>query len=442
MAAQVAHQEISCASSQASRVSSRSSTSEKSFCSWGSRPSRDSLDMMRQRNRIATASPLNHQMLESVRNFSDTSQNEDRSQEETVEGGSSISLGTRVNLWPHRVSRNTVCARYPKGKASLLVFILNIIASCAFGAAIVGILDIFIVRNDERVSPQEEDTLRFIQLLFQRCISRVFYPLAGFIADVYIGRCRMIHTALILLWIGYAGLVVSYLIDDLINFDFVTGLKVMRVICFLFISAGGGAFEATIIPFGVDQLQGASSAEISSYFYFYYFSRNLGITCGMVMYSMITYLSTVEARITDSTELSDLYSVLESLVMVTLLTVGLVLNVCLSHWYFKNTLWENPVRLVAKVLCYAATVKRHLPVRRRAFRYGEEKKSRIDLAKVQYDGKFSAEQVEDVKTFCRICLLLLAMFPALVSLNAVSTGGQVVGGWGRRSILYTAQVLL
>ena len=120
-------------------------------------------------------------------------------------------------------------------------------------------------------------------------------------------------------------------------------------------------------------------------------------------------------------ELKQLYSVFEPLVTTVILSVGLILMICFHHWFFKNTLWENPVKLIAKILCYTATVKRHLPVRNRAFRYGEERKNRIELAKITYDGKFPDEKVEDVKAFCRILFILLTLFPTFFCKSSVSS---------------------
>ena len=438
MAALAGQQEITRTSSRVSNLSSKSASSNKSFSSWGSRKPRDSLEKMRKRQRMmeaAWAAPsMHHRLLMSVRNFSvqvlgEEKEDNEEEEEEDEEDQESDAYTSRCWEVCHPISHNVFCKRYPKGKASLLVFILNVIVSYAFGAAITGILDIFHTKKNQDISAGEEHVFQLIQLLFRFCFSRMFYPLAGFIADVYIGRCRMIHIAFLLLFGGYVILVITYILEVQSSFntsDLEMLLNAIRGLSFLFISAGGGAFEATIIPFGVDQLQGASSAEISSYFHFFYFSRNLGMGFGMVTYSMVSYLA---LKVSESDGLTDeevqslkeLYSVLQPLVTLSILTIGLVLNVCLHHWYFKNTLWENPVKLVAKVLCYAATVKRHLPVHRRAFRYGEEKKKRIDLAKVEYDGIFSSEKVEDVKSFCRICLLMFTLIPTMISVNAVST---------------------
>ena len=400
---------ISRVASNASSSTSSSSRSGKSFSSWGTRRPRDSLEKIRERRESVAASRPQPQM----RNCS-IQDSEDTEDEQT--------LSLPVLRPP--INRHVVCERYPKGKASLLVFLLNAIVIYAYGAAITGILDIFRIDTLEakmNYSPIQKTSLHFMKLIFQYCISRMFYPFAGFIADVYIGRWRMIYLSILLLLTGYVIVSVAFTLEGQsgIHVPHLLG-NVVNGIGFLFLSVGGGAFEATIIPFGVDQLQGASSAEISSYFYFFYFSRNLGMGGGLLVSVFISYLSN---RLVDNEDVHQqlrLYSAFQPLVTTVILSVGLILMICFHHWFFKNTLWENPVKLIAKILCYAATVKRHLPVRNRAFRYGEERKNRIELAKITYDGKFPDEKVEDVKAFCRIFLILLSLTPTLFSVNAVS----------------------
>ena len=400
--------------SPVSTGSSRSLASSKrsSYSSWGSRRPRDSLEQMRQRGgSLLAQSPHAHQH-RLLRNISIQVVPED--QEEEWESGIENSGPLELPCRPP-IHRGVLCDRHPRGKASLLVFVVNVIGMYAFGAAITGILNIFHTsQSDQPVS----DVFKFLRIFLQYCANRMFYPLAGFIADVYVGRYRMIRFSIILLWIGYAIITVSFVLEDL-QHDMIKDnivVNVLRGVAFLLISAGGGGFEATIIPFGVDQLQGASSAEISSYFHFLYFGRNLGMVCGIFVYCMVSYVTeqlTVPA--------SSKYEAFQPLIIMVILTVGILLNICLNHWYFKDRQRENPVKLVLKVLWYAAFVKRGIPVRRRAFRYGEEKKPRIELAKVEYDGKFSAESVEDVKAFCRICFIMIALAPALSSVTAVSS---------------------
>jgi hypothetical protein len=398
----------------ASNASSTSSSrSRKSFSSWGRRRPRDSLEKIRERK--DSVPHMSCQPLPQIRNFSVQDSDGTEDDERT--------LSLPVLRPP--INRNVVCERYPKGKASLLVFLLNFIVIYAYGAAITGIVDIFRKEDTAEANgkklPIDNTSLHFIKLLFEYCISRISFPVTGFIADVYIGRWRMIYLSLFLLLTGYVIIAVDFTVEGQSSVDVPLLLEnVINGVGFLFLCVGGGAFEATIIPFGVDQLQGASSAEISSYFYSFYFSRNLGMGGGLLVSVFISYLSN---RLVDNEDVHQqlrLYSAFQPLVTTVILSVGLILMICFHHWLFKNTLWENPVKLIAKILCYAATVKRHLPVRNRAFRYGEERKNRIELAKITYDGKFPDEKVEDVKAFCRIFLILLSLTPTLFSVNAVS----------------------
>ena len=62
-----------------------------------------------------------------------------------------------------------------------------------------------------------------------------------------------------------------------------------------------------------------------------------------------------------------------------------------------------------KVLNYSYQHK--YPERRSAFTYWENDiPSRIDLGKDKYGGPFTYEQVEDVKTFFRLLLLIMSLF--------------------------------
>jgi len=68
------------------------------------------------------------------------------------------------------------------------------------------------------------------------------------------------------------------------------------------------------------------------------------------------------------------------------------------------------MKLIYQVLRYAA--KNKYPSMRSAFTYWEDKPyTRIDLGKRKYGGPFTTEQVEDVKTFFRVLVLLIVAFP-------------------------------
>ena len=309
--------------------------------------------------------------------------------------------------------------RVPKGKASLLVFVLNVIETFAFYGAVDGIVYLVLGKHDEPTNSLAYS----LSLVFQLCASRVFYPLTGFLADAYLGRYRMIHVSLWMLWTSFALVSLSFCFRDLLYFPPVLTHYILPIAGFVFISLGSAGFEATIITFGVDQLpQGVSSDEMSSYFHWYYAARQLGSLTGIAVYIGLffpaygPYSSSLKYQHIEFHTVSSLHAVF----VCSLISLAIVLHVCFKGCYFRDKERENPLKLVTKVLFYAAFAKRQQPRHRRAFRYGEGRKPRLELAKEEYDGIFTSEEVEDVKTFCRIVLVLFSLVGYFASYAAVS----------------------
>ena len=308
---------------------------------------------------------------------------------------------------------NRLCfSRIPKGSGPLLVFILNVLESFVFYGAFDGLLRLVLNNSD----PNLEFSLN-IALTYS--VGRLLYPIGGILADVYFGRFRMIRITLLMFWVAYAIMALALPLYGLALHPLV-GITLPIIACVLLLVASGG-FETTIIPFGADQLsQGASSEEISSYFYWYYFGRQGGIFL-FVLLSLGLYLI---INVDNSTQLKgfdfQMIGAVEAFMFVVAMTLALCLQMCFQSCFFKDTTRSNPLKLVAGVICYAATVKRHAPKYRRAFRYGEAKQPRIELAKIEYDGIYSSEEVEDTKTFCQILLFLFSLGGFFVSYSGVS----------------------
>ena len=80
------------------------------------------------------------------------------------------------------------------------------------------------------------------------------------------------------------------------------------------------------------------------------------------------------------------------------------------HWFFTEAGQENPYKTVFEVINFAR--KHKYPLQRSAFTYSDKYiPSRVDFAKERYGGPFTTEQVENVKTFFRILIVLFAMGP-------------------------------
>ena len=321
--------------------------------------------------------------------------------------GKTTSSGAVQRFLRHR--RGQICSRrFPKGRASLLVFVLIIAERYVFYGAVDGVLRL--IPELASKSGTGAGFGSFVRIFLYYCIGRLFYPVGGFLADVYLGRYRVIHISLWLYWIAFAFLAIANVLRVSVSASTsVIHNEILPIFAYVLIVLASGGFESTIIPFGADQLEAAGSSELSSYFYWFKFAVQIGIL-GNVLVTSVVSLFLPEY----------LVPVLHVLITLVVTTAALVLHKSLEHWYFKNVLRENCIKMVSKVLSFAATVKRHQPQYRRAFRYSEGILPRIELTKQRYDGKFTGDQVEDVKTFCRICFILFSIGGFLFSLSGVS----------------------
>lgn len=325
------------------------------------------------------------------------------------------SSGQRINC------KQVVCSRIPKGKSVYLVYFIYFLESFAFYGALNGVKQLVIGHVDD--STWANFVFTFISL----STSRMFYPIAGVLADTRFGRYNVIHVGLWLFWLAFAIISLSLALNNLSTVKGTVIQLILPVVGAFLLSTGAGSVEATAIPFGVDQLpQGASADELSSYFYWYYFARNAGISL-----SVFTFLALFDTRLymlPEEFKLSDLakgfnYDVvltIQPLSAIFAITIALIVHYCLQHWYYRDRQRENPLKLLVNVLYFAATVRRQQPKYRRTFRYGEEKKPRIELAKTDFDGIFSGEEVENVKTFSGILLVIISLAGYFMSYGAVS----------------------
>ena len=220
------------------------------------------------------------------------------------------------------------------------------------------------------------------------------YPLLGWFADVCYGRYKVIKCSIWTMWIvsvlACQVSVVTKLFkvygvaSDTNKIEAVTSI-VLKVAMAL--SLGG--FQANIVQFGVGQLVDASSGEITSFIRWYGW-----------MYFLSKFMATMAQNCVCHN-----FDLLLKLVTPALLSAVICLDYFCVDWLVKEQVYKNPLVVIFQVLKYA--VKNKYPRLRSAFTYWDDKRySRIDLAKTKFGGPFTAGQVEDVKMFWRILLLL------------------------------------
>ncbi|CAI8051360.1 Solute carrier family 15 member 4 [Geodia barretti] len=179
----------------------------------------------------------------------------------------------------------------------------------------------------------------------------------------------------------------------------VTGPKSIPLyLLFVLIAVGSSGVEVNLIPFGADALLYKTSEELSSYFYWYYWGRNLGALAYIL--SFLVHGSTT-------------HTALFSLSIAAALTLALSLSFICENWLSDDQERQNSPKLIWNILRCAFRAER--PQARSAFSFTGEasRPQRLDLAKRQHGGKFHSEEVEDVKTFLRLLLLLFSIGGAL-----------------------------
>ena len=211
-------------------------------------------------------------------------------------------------------------------------------------------------------------------------------PFAGWLADVYVGRYKMIRWSIWIMWAASVLATVSSVAEEMVNSHRYQYIHTKVLLVLLIIaSVGLGGFWANVIQFGLDQLQDASTTEITAF----------------ISWLIWTYMSSGIVIDFAYTCINHEYHILGQLYVCICLTLVLILLFLSNNGLIKEPVTKNPFKLVYKVVKFA--IKNKHPRCRSAFTYCEDElPSRLDLGKHKYGGPFTTEQVEDVKTFLRL----------------------------------------
>ena len=239
----------------------------------------------------------------------------------------------------------------------------------------------------------------FIALPLAQLVGFLFYPVAGVIADTW-SRLGTMLLGLVLQTV--ATVIVTALVVTMYLFQEVRGLWyvwAVIIFCFGIIRVGLAMYEPNAMQMGSIQMPEASSDELSAYVHWFFWTLLLGQGVIDVLLIVLTLFLDYET----AEQYTILYACFAQLASIPV--------VFILAWIHRKTLSlslsrRNPLKQISGVLVYVMNTKH--PRKRSAFTYGEVP-SRMDLAKSRYGGPFSTEQVEDVKSFFRICVLLLSL---------------------------------
>ncbi len=205
------------------------------------------------------------------------------------------------------------------------------------------------------------------------------------------------------MWIASVLVVASSVLSQFVESYYSINYYVTAVLLILICIAFGG-YQANIVLFGIDQLQDASTDEITSFISWY----------------ICTWFSSVAIDNFIDMYLSGKYGILlQKFAICICLTLMVILAIAFDRVFLKEPKAQNPFMLIYKVIKYA--IKTNHPRYRSAFTYCEDVlPSRIDFGKHKYGGPFTTEEVENVKTFLRLLVVILvgsAVSSGIVSID-------------------------
>ena len=172
-----------------------------------------------------------------------------------------------------------------------------------------------------------------------------------------------------------------------------------------------GAFVANAIPFGMDQLLGGSSEQVCAFVtWFAWFGVGTSYAVASAVAPVLYKCSNL-----DTAEMTIVISCLPPL----LLSLGLALDFVCRDWLVREPVSAKSFLIVYQVMKYAAL--NQFPRQRSALTYWEaELPSRLDNGKLKYGGPFTTEQVEDVKTFWKVLLVIVIISSFNFPLTAIA----------------------
>ena len=221
--------------------------------------------------------------------------------------------------------------------------------------------------------------------------------MVGWIADVKLGRSKVIKFSVWCCWYG----TLIHIISLCIQYS-TCGLLVsiskygLSLIALLLLMVGTASYHTNILAYGLDQLQGYSSSHIRAFVHWIVWAQFVGFNVSFIAFA-------------HNTSDSRLILLIGVIIFIAISIAVVLCSICESRFAQTGILVKNPYSLVYNVLKYAKQHK--YPVNRSSFTYWENKTpSRIDFGKTSFGGPFSVDEVEAVKTFLKIVVVFLSSF--------------------------------
>ena len=329
---------------------------------------------------------------------------------------SSSSKDGVIRFVPLHLSPSGICI---KSKVVSLVLLWSVFIGCYY--SILNSLSLWTSYNLTYNYDTYNNIMSPPLILLVICLCQAFFrfsfPLSGYIADVHCGRLRTILFSMILILCCTLSFVPCFFLSTLLSKSSVHRIIYSIVSSFTLVTGtlGIAGYCANYIQFGLDQLLEAPSHHQALYVHWAKWSFDLMSTvavvvCVFVFVSKMYQHSDPTIKLKFNTTVTLLVAIC---VLFTAFFVLCVFSYWKRHWFYTEPGRHNPYKMVFKVLNFAR--KHKYPLQRSAFTYcDDERPSRLDFCKQRFGGPFTTEQVEDVKTFLKIVLVLMCIGPIFV----------------------------
>ena len=292
-------------------------------------------------------------------------------------------------------------------KSAIVIVFVSFVVSVSYTFLLHSAIDIGYVRRHKAL---------FVLCIYASlAVATLFYPVSGFLADVYCGRYKIISAGVGLIFGAYCLSSIIAVLTLIFHRDMwhtlpnspIDGVHLFAVVVssigvFMFV-LGVAGYQANFVQFGLDQLLEAPSVSLALFIHLIVWAFSLGTFAVQVLnaFFICKYPSNASSSLQCWFVL-----IMSAFVFFALLC----LNCCT---FYTEPGHHNPYKMVVKVLNFAR--KHKYPLQRSAFTYcDDEEPSRIDFAKERYGGPFTTEQVEDVKVLLRIILVFVTLGPTFV----------------------------
>ena len=296
-------------------------------------------------------------------------------------------------------------------KPAILILLWTITVGCMHSSATYAIpLAIPRISHSINIHTDVLSTAAVVNLIL--AVTMMLYPLGGLLGDVRLGRYRtvIIGLSLLLACMVLASidsiLLIKFNVEDTVgHVSIQASFIVIALLASILLISGFSAFKSNVVQLGLDQLMEEPSESLGVFVHWLVWSGRLGQVIIQLLYAA-GQCSRAHRGINAIP-----YFTVHFLpaILFLLLVFFLLLNCCTHKRFNRENVKYNPYKMIVKVLNFAR--KNKYPVGpTSAFAYCDDTiPSRIDYAKERYGGPFTTSDVEDVKTFIRVLLVLLAL---------------------------------